>query len=61
MLFAPAGTVDYWQAWVFLVVFTLSTWLPSMYLMRTNPAALQRRMHAGPRAETRPVQKVVVV
>ncbi|WP_424747662.1 methyltransferase family protein [Mycobacterium sp.] len=61
MLFLPAWTFDYWQAWVFLAVFTLSTWLPSIYLMRTNPAALQRRMHVGPKAETRPVEKVVIV
>jgi protein-S-isoprenylcysteine O-methyltransferase Ste14 len=61
MLFLPAWTFDYWQAWVFLVVFSLSTWIPSIYLLRTNRAALERRMHAGPRAETRPVQKVVMV
>jgi len=61
MLFLPAGTFAYWQAWVFLAVFTVSTWIPTIYLLRTNPAALQRRMHAGPRAETRPVQKVVMV
>ena len=59
-LFLPAWTFDYWQAWVFLVVFVLSTWIPSLYLLRTNPAALRRRMRAGPTAETRPVQKVIV-
>src|SRR5208283_6234291 len=61
MLFLPAWTFDYWQAWVFLAVFTASTWIPSIYLLRTNPAALERRMHGGPTAETRPVQKVVMV
>ena len=61
MLFLPAWTFAYWQAWVFLAVFAVSTWVPSLYLMRTNPAALERRMRAGPRAETRPVQKVVMV
>ena len=60
MLFLPAWTFAYWQAWVFLAVFAVSTWVPSVYLMRTNPAALERRMRAGPRAETRPVQKVVM-
>ncbi len=61
MLFLPAGTFNYWQAWVFLVVFGLSTLIPSIYLLRTNPAALERRMRTGPTAETRPVQKVVIV
>lgn len=61
LLFLPAWTFDYWQAWVFLAVFAVSTWIPTIYLMRTNPDALERRMHAGPRAEIRSVQKTVVV
>jgi protein-S-isoprenylcysteine O-methyltransferase Ste14 len=60
LLFLPAGTLHYWQAWVFLVVFALTTWIPSFHLMRTNPAALQRRMHAGPWAETRVLQKIII-
>jgi protein-S-isoprenylcysteine O-methyltransferase Ste14 len=60
MLFLAAGTFNYWQAWVFLVVFALSGWIPGIYLLRTNPVALQRRMRGGPTAETRVVQKVVM-
>ena len=59
MLFLPAGTFHYWQAWVFLAVFALSTWIPSVYLMRTNPAALERRMR-GPLAETRTQQRILI-
>ena len=60
MLFLPAGTLHYWQAWVFLAVFALSTWIPSVYLIRTNPAALERRMRAGPLAETRTLQRILI-
>lgn len=60
LLFVPAGTLHYWQAWVFLAVFAVSTWIPSIYLLRTNPAALQRRMRAGPLAESRPLQRLVI-
>jgi protein-S-isoprenylcysteine O-methyltransferase Ste14 len=60
LLFWPAGTFNYWQAWVFIAVFTLCTLAPSIYLLAKNPAALQRRMHAGPTAETRTVQKIVI-
>ncbi|MBS9535167.1 isoprenylcysteine carboxylmethyltransferase family protein [Mycobacterium sp. M1] len=60
LIFPPAGTFDYWQAWVFLAVFAISTWIPSVYLMRHNPAALERRMRVGPQAETRTVQRVVI-
>ena len=45
---------------VFLAVFALSTWIPSVYLMRTNPAALERRMRVGPSAETRTVQRIII-
>jgi protein-S-isoprenylcysteine O-methyltransferase Ste14 len=60
ILFLPAGTFNYWQAWVFIAVFTVATIVPTIYLYRTDPAALQRRMHAGPRAETRPAQKIII-
>jgi protein-S-isoprenylcysteine O-methyltransferase Ste14 len=60
MVFLTAGTFNYWQAWVFLVVFAFSEWIPGIYLLRTNPAALQRRMRGGPTAETRIVQKSVM-
>ncbi|MBO0790050.1 MAG: isoprenylcysteine carboxylmethyltransferase family protein [Ktedonobacteraceae bacterium] len=60
LLFLPAWTFNYWQAWVFIVVFTLSTMIPSIYLSLTNPAALKRRMQAGPTAETRTVQKIII-
>lgn len=60
LLFLPAGTLNYWQAWVFLGALVVPTWVPSIYLLRTNPAALQRRTRGGPTAEPRMVQKVVV-
>ena len=60
ILFVPAGTVHYWQAWVFLVVVGVLAWLPALYLLRTNPVALQARIRGGPAAETRTAQKVVI-
>ncbi|HTX93688.1 MAG TPA: isoprenylcysteine carboxylmethyltransferase family protein [Mycobacterium sp.] len=59
VLFLPAGTLHYWQGWVFIAVFTAASIIPTIYLARTNPAALQRRMRAGPRAETRTAQKII--
>jgi protein-S-isoprenylcysteine O-methyltransferase Ste14 len=60
LLFLPASTLNYWQAWVFIATFLAATMVPSIYLARTNPAALARRMHAGPGAETRALQKIVI-
>jgi protein-S-isoprenylcysteine O-methyltransferase Ste14 len=61
LLFLPAGTFNYWQAWVFIAVFSVATLAPSVYLLVKDPAALERRMHAGPAAETRTVQKIIIV
>jgi protein-S-isoprenylcysteine O-methyltransferase Ste14 len=60
ILFWPAGTLHYWQGWLFISVFTAATIVPTIYLARTNPAALQRRMRAGPRAEARAAQKIII-
>lgn len=60
LLFVPAGTTHYWRGWVFLAVFAVFTWIPTIYLIRTNPAALERRMQAGPKAETRPLQRILI-
>lgn len=59
-LFVPAGTFAYWQAWLFIAVFTTCTLVPSSYLAVHNPDALARRMKAGPAAETRPAQRVII-
>ena len=60
VLFWPAGGFDYWQAWVFLAVFIATTIVPSIYLALRHPDALARRMKAGPTAETRPAQRIIM-
>src|ERR1700720_3690859 len=58
LLFLPAGALDYWQARGFRVVFSTASSAP-VHWLKKDPAALERRMHAGPAAETRTVQKVL--
>ena len=60
VLFWPAGTFDYWQAWVFLAVFVATTGVGSAYLAARYPDALARRMKAGHTAETRPAQRIIM-
>ncbi|QRY52032.1 methyltransferase family protein [Mycolicibacterium septicum] len=56
LLFVPAGTLNYWQAWLLFAVLTFASWISSAYLLRKDPAMLQRRM---PASETRGVQKAL--
>ncbi len=60
-LFLAAGTLDYWEAWVFLAVFTTAIGLHTAYLIKTDRALLERRMRAGPRAEKRSEQQVIMI
>jgi len=59
LLFGPAGTIHYWQAWVFLAVFSVSVLLVTLYLMKKNPQLLARRVNAGSAAETQKSQKII--
>lgn len=61
LLFVPAGTVHYWQAWAYLLIFTGASALITLYLMRKDPALLERRMSGGPTAEKQPTQKVIML
>jgi protein-S-isoprenylcysteine O-methyltransferase Ste14 len=60
LLFVPAGTVHYWQAWVYLLIFFGAAALTTAYLARKDPALLQRRMSGGPLAEKRPAQRFIM-
>jgi protein-S-isoprenylcysteine O-methyltransferase Ste14 len=60
LLFVPAGTVRYWQAWLYLAIFLGTSALTTLYLLRRDRALLERRMHGGPTGETRPAQKLIM-
>jgi protein-S-isoprenylcysteine O-methyltransferase Ste14 len=61
LLFIPAGTVRYWQAWVYLPIFTGVSAVTTLHLLRRDPALLERRMRGGPTAEKRPAQKIIML
>jgi protein-S-isoprenylcysteine O-methyltransferase Ste14 len=60
LLFLPAWTLRWWQAWVFIAVFSFSVLAITLYLMRHDPALLARRMRAGPNAEPEKSQKAIL-
>ena len=60
LLFIPAGTFDYWQAWFFMAIFVGASAAITAYLASNDPKLLERRMNAGPKAEKEPTQKVLM-
>jgi protein-S-isoprenylcysteine O-methyltransferase Ste14 len=61
LLFAPAGTIRYWRAWVYLGIFTGASLLTTLYLIKKDPALLKRRLRGGPIAEKQPAQKIIML
>lgn len=60
LLFWPAGTFDYWQAWAVLAIMLLLSIPYTLYLAIRRPDVLQRRLRSGPVAESRGTQKLAV-
>ncbi|HEX8806943.1 MAG TPA: isoprenylcysteine carboxylmethyltransferase family protein [Candidatus Aquilonibacter sp.] len=50
-IFLPAGTLGYWQAWLFLAVYVVLAAFTSLYLFRYNRALFELRMKTGPSTE----------
>jgi protein-S-isoprenylcysteine O-methyltransferase Ste14 len=61
LLFVPAGTLDYWQAWTFLAVYFGWSLAITLYLMKEDPKLLERRMRGGPTAEKETAQKIIMI
>ncbi len=58
-LFLPAGSISYWQAWIFLAVFASCTILITLYLVKYDQRLLASRVQAGPVAETQKRQQAI--
>ncbi|HME80951.1 MAG TPA: isoprenylcysteine carboxylmethyltransferase family protein [Candidatus Eremiobacteraceae bacterium] len=60
LIFIPAWTLHYWQAWTFLAVYFFTSVAVGIYLVRKDPALLERRMSGGPAAENETSQKIIM-
>ncbi len=60
LLFVPAGTPRYWQAWTYLAVFFGASVVITRYVMKNDPALLRRRLRGGPTAEKETSQKIIM-
>ena len=57
VLFIPAGTLAYWEAWVYLAVLLIPFALVVRYLFKNSPALLERRMQTR---EREPAQRRLI-
>jgi len=56
LLFMPAGTIDYWQAWIFMLLFFIPMILIVLYLFKCSPELLKRRLDVK---EKKPGQSII--
>lgn len=58
-LFGPAWSFNFWQAWVYSIIFVVSSAIITIYLWKKDPKLLERRVEAGPGAEKEKTQKII--
>ena len=59
LLFVSAGSLSYWQAWLYIAVFGISTVFVTLYLVKYDQKLLESRVAAGPVAETQKSQQII--
>ncbi len=57
-VFLPAGSFNFWQAWLYLPVFFVPTVFITIYLLIKSPQLVERRMR-GLSQERRTIQKII--
>jgi protein-S-isoprenylcysteine O-methyltransferase Ste14 len=58
-LFIPAGSLSYWQAWVYLADWAICVILMTLYLIKNDRELLAGRVKVGVAAETQKSQKII--
>lgn len=57
MLFLPAGSLDYWQAWIYCSVLFIPALFVVFYFLKKDPELLERRMRMREKEER---QKTII-
>jgi len=60
-LFLPAGTLDFFQAWAFWLIFSTSTIIITLYLLKKDIKLLETRIKISPLAEKEKSQKIIQI
>ncbi len=59
MLFVAAGSLRYWQGWVYWTIFSSAVVIVTLYFLERDPDLVARRTSAGPIAEPAAYQKII--
>lgn len=59
MLFVPARTFAYWEAWLYWTLSTVAALATALHFLRRDPALIQRRLEVGARAEPLKSQQII--
>ena len=59
ILFWSAGSIRFWQGWLYWIVFCISVITITIYFLKRDPDLVARRTIAGPTAEPATIQKVI--
>ena len=51
LFFLPAGTLNYWQAWVYMGILFVMMFFVMLYMLNKTPELLERRMHTKERVK----------
>ncbi|EJB01680.1 putative protein-S-isoprenylcysteine methyltransferase [Rhizobium leguminosarum bv. trifolii WSM597] len=57
MIFVAAGSLSYWQGWLFFLNFCAWIVATTAYFLKYDRALLEQRLRVGPAAEREPAQK----
>jgi len=60
LIFVPAWSLRYWQAWLWWLVFGLPSLAITRYFLKHDRPLLERRLKVGPVAETERSQKLIM-
>ena len=52
LFFLPAGTLDYWQAWLYLAILFIPMGFVLVYMLRNDPDLLERRFRMREKEST---------
>jgi len=58
LFFLPAGTLAYWEAWMYLAILLIPMVLVFIYLLKNDPELLERRMRLREKEKT---QKLLIL